>query len=86
MVIPRILAGRKLLDKLPYWVALPFSIALGVLLGYAIAVPDLDLRDLALTILAVAVVLALGLSAPRAVSDSKQSRPRPAPGDLGLYD
>jgi len=78
MVIPRIVAGRALLDKLPFWIAVPMGLVIGLVVGYWVAEPTLDQSDLTWAIIAVASVLWLGFSTPRPVPPLASTPDTPA--------
>jgi len=65
MVVPRILAGQALLDKLRYWVAVPLGAAAGAWLGYRIAQPGIGSHDVTMALCAAIAALWLGLSSPK---------------------
>lgn len=60
MAVPRILSGRALLDKLPYWLALPVGLFVGLFAGYRASVPEVGMKRMAL---AGGVLLAAALFA-----------------------
>ena len=67
MIVPRILAGQSLLDKLRYWVAVPLGAAVGGWLGYRIAQPGVDGTDIIMAAGALGLAAWLGMSSPKPV-------------------
>jgi predicted MFS family arabinose efflux permease len=62
MAVPRIFSGRAFLDKLPYWLALPAGVFIGLFVGYRASMPEVGMKRMALAaVVLFAVVLCASL-------------------------
>lgn len=74
MAILRILAGKALLDKIPYWIALPLALGAGVKLGAWVAGPDREPGHALVALIVLGLAAALGLTAPRPVRRKRSAK------------
>lgn len=77
MAVLRILAGRALLHKLPYYMAIPAGATAGAIAGYSASMPTAGPRRIALMVAAFLAIIVLGLLAP---APHRSARERAAEG------
>ena len=72
-VLSRIIPGLRVLDKLPFWIAVPVGLAIGGIFGYQAALSPMNSLDMLLLLAVLAMTLWFGLSAPRPLSTRTDS-------------